>query len=164
MSIFNSVIQEHDKKKSEMDAHQAKQEAQKQAAKDEFVEKFTIETSDVVMPLFEEFVADAKNYGFPAKIEKIQPGVDRVYLSVTLIPEKGTEFGTNRSLQSVFSVIGHVLTQKVEYVSYYDQRPGKNGIERSSLGIASIKKDVIERELGKFLKMAMDARSKPERY
>jgi hypothetical protein len=164
LSIFDSVIQEHDKKKAEMEARIADAQALKQAAQNDFVEKFNATVSSVVEPIFAEFVADAKKYGFPAEVEEIRGREETIYVSLRLIPEKGAVFGTNRSAQVVFSINGMITSQKVEYVSYYDQRPGKHGTDRTDFGLPSLNKDVIERELAKFLKMAIHARSVPEQY
>lgn len=159
MSIFNSVIQRHEQAREEVERAANAATHAKIDAEDEFAINFHALTTKVATPIFQKFVSDALAYGFPASIENKVDGHDNPILQCRLIPEKGAKFGTNASLECVYWLRGLISEQKVEHASYFDQRPGKNGHQKSDFGLQSINEKTIERGLEEFLDAALKART-----
>lgn len=159
MSVFNKVVEAHAKAKTEAEHAAAAAAAARSAAEEQFVVEFKIQVQSVAKPIFEKFVADAIAHGFPATIEDREDGKANPFYSLTLIPVVGAKFGVNASEECGYVIKGIVIDQKVEHASYFDQRPGKNGIKKGSFGIQSINQSVLERELGEFLSAALKARA-----
>ncbi|CRL47736.1 hypothetical protein [Pseudomonas sp. URMO17WK12:I11] len=160
MSIFNDVMQSHDQAQQAIEARRAEEAAKKAAEIEVFVSKVELGFSAVVIPLFEEFVRDAAAYGFAAKLDEYTRKPDAHYVSLRIIPIKGSSFSTNASVDSVFAIKAVVATQKVHYLSYFDQRPGvHNGVTNAEYGWQSLNRDQLERVLKDFLSRSVKSRS-----
>lgn len=159
MSIFNEVMQSHDQAQQAIEARRADEAAKKTAEIEVFVSKVELGFSAVVIPLFEEFVRDAAAYGFAAKLGEYNRKPDNHYISLRIIPIKGSSFGTDASVDSVFAIKAVIATQKVNYLSYFDQRPGvHNGIVSAEYGWQSLNRDQIEKLLKDFLTRSVKSR------
>lgn len=159
MSIFNKVISAHAETKTRVEHTAAAEAAARSAAETAFLSDFEKQISEVAAPMFEKFAADAIKHGYPATVEHAQDGKSNPIYTVKLIPEARAKFSINASDQIAYSVTGIIAHQKVEHVSYFDQRRGKNGIKKSTFGVASINVAVLERELTEFLSAALNARA-----
>lgn len=160
MSLFNRVFKEHEKNKSEPTEARVQGAAEVPVVLQAFSSDFHAAVSSVAGPFFEEFASDALRYGFPSAIEE---GVDRngnSFISVRLIPQRGSAFGTNRSIECAFVLKGLLSEQKVEHASYFDKRPGKNGVNKDKLEIQSINKSVLENLLTKFLRSSLSTKDR----
>lgn len=159
MSIFNDVIKTHDQELQAINARKAEEAARVMAEIELFIAKVKLGYSSIVIPLFEEFVRDATDYGFAAKLGEYEQTPEHYYISLKIIPEKGSSFGLNASAESAFAVKAVPNTQKVHYISYYDQRPGvQNGIARSEYGWQSINSEQLEKQLKNFLTLSVKSR------
>ena len=159
MSIFNDVIQNHEQEQQAINARKAEESARITAEIELFIDKVKLGYSAIIIPLFEEFVRDASEYGFAAKLGEYEQTSEHYYISLKIIPEKGSSFGTNASAESVFAVKAALSSQKVHYVSYYDQRIGvQNGVARSEYGWQSINREQLEKQLKNFLTLAVKSR------
>jgi len=159
VSVFKRVVEAHAKAKTAAEHAAAAAAAARNAAEIRFATDFRSQVQSVAKPIFQEFVADAIAHGFPATIEDGEDGKGNPLHSLRLIPEVGAVFNSNRSNECVYAIKGLVTEQKVEHASYFDQRPGKNGIKKGTFGIQSINPSVLERELGEFLSSALKARA-----
>lgn len=160
MSIFNDVIKIHDQEQQAIDARRAEESAKTKAEIELFTSKVELGYSAVVTPLFEEFVRDAATYGFAAKLGECSQTPETYYISLKIIPEKGSSFGTNPSTESVFAVKAVINTQKVHYLSYHDQRPGvQNGTNRAEYGWQSLNREQLEKQLKSFLTLSVKSRT-----
>jgi hypothetical protein len=160
MSLFSKVIKEHEKNKSEAAEAQAQEAAEVAVVLQEFSSDFHSAVSSVARPLFEEFAGDVLQHGFPSAIEEGVDGNGNPFISVRFIPERGSTFGTNRSIECAFVLRGLRSEQKVEHASYFDQRPGKNGVTRDKVEIKSINKNVLENLLARFLRSSLSTKDR----
>jgi hypothetical protein len=158
MSLFSKVLKEHVKNKSEAIEAQAQEPADVAVVLESFSSDFHSAVSSVARPLFEEFAGDVLRYGFPSAIEEGVDGNGNPFISVRFIPERGSTFGANRSIECTFVLRGLSSEQKVEHASYFDQRPGKIGVTRDKVEIKSIDKNVLENLLSKFLRSSLSTK------
>lgn len=159
MSVFNKVIEINLRAKTDAEQAAAAAAEARQTVEKQFAAEFHIQIEAIAKPIFDKFIVDAIAYGFPAKTEFSDDGNSNPSYSLIILPELGSQFGLNTSKNCVFKIEGKIASQKVEYVSYYDQRPHKNGIKRQEFGIQSINKTLLERELSEFLTSAINARA-----
>lgn len=159
MSVFNKVIGVHSKAKTDSEQAAAAAAAAIKIVETDFLAKFHAQIETIAKPIFEKFIADAVAHEFPATTECREDGNSNPFYSLSLIPVVGAKFGVNTSERCIFQIKGNIADQKVEHISFYDQRPNKNGFKQVVLGIASINKEVLERELGEFLNSTLNARS-----
>ncbi|NUA26088.1 hypothetical protein [Cupriavidus basilensis] len=160
-SPFSGIFARHDEAKRAAAAAEEAKVAESQSAEADFISAFQMAINLNAMPLFEQFVADAKANGYAAKIERVD-GEDNAYCDVRFIPVPGIDFGpASATAESVFRIKGLFRTQKVEHTSFYDQRPTKTGAgtKRSTFAIQSVKEATIQRGLEEFLKDALESRS-----
>ncbi len=160
MSLFNKVLEEHEKKNPEVSTAQVNAAAEMSVVLQAFSSDYHTAVSSVARPLLEEFVSDASRNGFSAGIEEGTDGNGNPFISVRLIPERGAAFGTDRSIECAFVLKGLLPEQKVEHVSYFDQRPGKNGVTKDKLEIQSVNKSVLEKLLTKFLHSSLSTKDR----
>lgn len=159
MSVFNKVITAHDAAVAAQQEARDDAIAAKASAEELFKQEFEDRASQIARPIFEQFAQDARSHGFPAEVAQKPEGNGNPTISVRIVPVRGASLPTtNKSDEAVFCLRGIVKDQKVEHVSYYDQRPDKNGVKRGSFGIPSINQAVIERDLEEFLTAALKAR------
>lgn len=158
MSVFNKVVGVHSQAKTDSEQAAAAAAAALKTVETDFLAKFHAQIEAIAKPIFEKFVADAIEYGFPAKTESQKDGNSNPTYSLSLIPVAGAKFGVNPSDICTFRIKGIIADQKVEHTSYFDQRPKKNGINQDVFGIPSINKELLERELGEFLNSTLNAR------
>ncbi|WEW98304.1 hypothetical protein P3T65_00895 [Pseudomonas nitroreducens] len=165
MSIFNEGVAAHEAKELEKVQSEQRQRDEEAAKQQAYVEGFRQATQSIVRPLFEEFAADAKAYGFPSAVEEGGEAPQSLYFTVRIIPEKGAQFGTNRSEECAYQLLCHPAIREVEHVIYYEQRVGNpKGILRQTYGLPSINPDLIGRKLREFLDKSLAARAeKPSR-
>lgn len=159
MSVFEKVFQEYARKRAEKAEAEAQQAATAASAERAFAAAFHAAISTIAKPLFEEFAKDAQRNGFPSRCEERQDD-DRKgnpSLAVTFIPVQGAVFERNESDECTFKLMGFLSEQKVEQTSYFDQRPGKNGVTRSAFGIESIEQTLLEQSLADFLRASLSA-------
>jgi hypothetical protein len=157
MTLFNKVIKEHGKKNIEV-ADALDQETS--VVLQTFSSDFHAAVSSVARPIFEEFVSDAIRNGFPSGIEEGADGNGNPFISVRFIPERGTTFGVNRSIECSFFLKGNLSEQKVEHEACFDQRKGNNGTTRDKLEIQSLNKSALEKLLTKFLRSSLSTRDR----
>jgi len=160
MTLFNKVIKEHEKKSFEVTEAQAQGTAEPAIFLQAFTSDFHAVVSTVARPLFEEFVSDAIRNGFPSGIEEGADGNGNPYISVRFIPERGTTFGVNRTIECSFVLKGNLSEQKVEHEACFDQRKGIHGVTRDKLEILSINKSVLEDLLAKFLRSSLSTKDR----
>jgi hypothetical protein len=159
MSVFKKVIeahltsQERDKKLREDGA-----KARAQALAD-FTSEFSKRIKSEAVAPFEEFAADAKAGGYPATVELSGYDTANPTFAVRLTLEKGAAIERNPSAEIGFALRCLAATEKVEHVSYFDQRPGRDGVKREVYGLGSIKKEIIEAHLEQFFSDALKARA-----
>lgn len=159
MSVFNKAIVAHEATVAAQQKVVDAAIAAKTSAEELFKQEFNDKVAQIARPIFEQFAQDARAHGFPAEVRDDPEGSGNPTLSVRVVPVKGASLPTpNKSEEAVYSLRGIVKDQKVEHVSYYDQRPGNNGVKRGSFGIPSINQAVLERELEEFLIAALNAR------
>ena len=156
MSVFKKVFDAHISATTKAQDNANAKAVEKSAAEANFATEFRFKVASIARPVFDEFVSDAIAHGFAATAA-MEDKRDNPQLSVTLILKKGAVLGANASEECVFVVRGNVGAGKVEFNSYYDQRAGMDGIKRQSFGLASINKDVLNRELEDFLSSALRA-------
>jgi hypothetical protein len=160
MSLFNKVLEEHEKRNSEVIEAQVQEAAEVTVALQTFSSDFHAAVSSVARPLFEEFASDALRHGFPLGIEEGVDGNGNPFISVRFIPERGTTFGTNRSIECTFVLKGLLAEQKVEHASYFDQRPGKDGVTKDEFEIQAINQNVLESLLTKFFRASLSTKDR----
>jgi hypothetical protein len=158
MTLFNKVIKEHEKASSGVTEAQETKEAA--IVLQAFTSDFHSSVSSVARPLFEEFVSDALRNGFPSGIEEGADGYGNPFISVRFIPERGTAFGVNRSIECSFVLKGILSEQKVEHEACFDQRKGIHGVTKDKLEIQSISKSVLENLLTKFLRSSLSTKDR----
>jgi hypothetical protein len=158
MSIFNKVLQEHQKQQAEKASAKASMEAKNMEERARFKDHFSSESSKVAKPLFEEFVLDAIKAGYPASIEEGTDGHGYPYILIRFIPYLGAKLGAEPSKECVFQLKAILTTQRVEHATYFDQRVGKDGAKNETFGSESINTPVLERELSEFLSLSLNAR------
>lgn len=159
MSVFNKIVEIHAKEKTEAEHAAATAVAAKKAVEEQFVIEFKAKIQSVAKPIFEEFVADAIAHGFPATVEEREDGKGNPLLSLSIIPMVGAKFSFNKSEECVYTIKAIITEQKVEHISYFDQRIGKKGIKSNTLGIQSISQSFLERELGEFLSFSLKSQT-----
>ena len=159
MSVFDKVIAAHDQAiAARQEAHE-KALADKASAEEQFKQDFVAKVNEIALPIFEQFAQDAHKHSFPALVDQSSDGYGNPSIAVRIVPVRGAVLPTvNKSEEAVFVLRGVVKDQKVEHVSYFDQRPGRNGNSKVAFGIPSINKDVLERNLEQFLTAALKAR------
>jgi len=158
MSIFKKVVEAHAQAKTQAEHTAASAALARTEAEDAFAKEFAKRVDEIAKPIFEKFATDAQEHGFPAEVARARDGKANPMYSIKLIPSKGAAFGANASEEVAYVLKGTVSDQKVEHASYFDQRPGRNGIKKAAFGVGSINESVLERELGEFLSAALKAR------
>ncbi|MES2973285.1 MAG: hypothetical protein V4757_06735 [Pseudomonadota bacterium] len=159
MSIFKKVT-------TKIDAEiLQKQEADKKVREEAQVKrvKFQMEWQEaidkVALPLFNEFVADAKAEGYHAAVEQITAGNNDPAILIRLMPEKGVPLPpTATNQESVFQLLAKVQEGKVVFGSYPDQRAGASKTTKHEFGVPAINREVLSRNFEEFLDIAIRAR------
>ena len=160
MSLFNKVLQEHEKKHAESRTAGVQDTAGVAVVMQTFSSDFDAAVSSLARPLLEDFVSDALQSGFSASIEEGADANGNPYISVRFIPERGAAFDTNRSIECAFVLKGLLPEQLVEHVSYFDQRPGKGGVSRDEFEIQSVDRNVLENLLTRFLHSSLSTKDR----
>lgn len=159
MSVFNKVMTAHQDAKTAAEHDAAAAAAARSEAEARFALEFAEQVRTVAQPIFEKFAADAVAFGFPATTENAHDGKANPIYGVRVVPRKEAQLGSDASEEIVYTLKGIVDQQKVEHGSFFDQRPGRNGVKKAVFGIMSINKELLERELGQFLSAALKARA-----
>jgi hypothetical protein len=153
MGVFDRVLTEHKaNQQAQADAaERAKQEAQ--SAAQAFATSFRNAVETKAKPAFEAFAKEAIAAGFDARItDENEHGLPSVALSFTCHPSAILNAGSTH--QCTYR-LGMTPDLKVSH-----QRRGDSSMEPfpvDRLALASISKEVIERELGELLARALKA-------
>jgi hypothetical protein len=157
MSLFNRVLQEHEKRVTEKEAIAAARLKQERDAQAHFLDTFDSELKQVGRPLFTAFAQDAERYGFPTRVEDGTDSFGHAFISLTFIARRGAVMGRTPSEESTFLLRADQVEKTIEHCSYFDQRPGPKGLKREKLGLDSLDKAVLERQLEEFLHASLQA-------
>jgi len=159
MSIFDSVMKEHEEntlREREEETKKIEDEIRKEGS---FIIRFTEATENIARPILDKFASDSIDYGYAAEVEVGLDGRGNKLVSLRIIPEAGPIIGNTPDNECVYLLKCLAKEQKVEHCSYYEQRRGKKpGSKKSKYGIQSINEDVIKRELKEFFKAVLAAR------
>lgn len=158
MSIFTTVLQEVERKRTAADEAARAVAAERAGADAAFLAEFRAVARSVAKPMFEEFVRDAIANGFTAKVIDDTADASQPVLSATFVPVKGTRAHTPASEICTYSIRAVAREKMVLHTVYYDQRPQKDGVHQAKLGIESIAVDVLEHHLADLARSAFLAR------
>ena len=166
-SIFNRVLGQHEQAQA-AEALKVRERADAVAsARDAFISSFREAVASVARPIFLEFVADATAHGFTARVEENLGDLARPSIALYVNPRKGRT-GEHASEHCSFELAAQVGISEVEHISHFDLRANDrghrinpDGTKRGAFGVASLHRDIIEREVEEFWKLSLASR-KPE--
>ncbi|WP_069269102.1 hypothetical protein [Paraburkholderia nodosa] len=159
MNGFAKLINHHDSRVA------AERQAAVDAAENEKTEagqrelSFASSVEHIVSPLFEDFVAALRGSGRDATFKPLsKDGHGRSNVNLHFNATQGTRLRVNASDDSAYAVT-LLEDGDVEFRSYYDQRPGKNGISKRSGDLGSIDAETIRHDLQVLLNLALESRA-----
>jgi len=160
MSIFNSIIEEHESLKAKAKSEAEAAEAAKNEAKFLFISDFHKLTETVALPILEEFRDNAIDYGFPAEIQIGTNSESNPYITLRFQVVKNRNFSNDSKLDCTFTLTGIIQSQEVEHAYHFDYPPKKigcekNGPQKNKYKILSINENVLNRELRELFSQAL---------
>ncbi|MFM0385887.1 hypothetical protein [Paraburkholderia dipogonis] len=158
MDEFSELINAHDTfEANKAKAAQSAADKETAAVADRTL-AFTAAVKQIAMPVFNAFVEQLKQTGRDAATFQLSnDGYGRAYVQLRFNVDPNARLNLNASEDCAY---GLTLMESgiVEFRSYYDQRPGKNGHSTRPGGIDEITTETIRDDLKAVLQLGLDSR------